>query len=86
MRALTTNIHPQHSSEKITNANTTFPSILTVSLKPSLFSRDEGTYMSVCPLVGSSVDPSVTLSLFGLLGVTNAVYTALVVASNRVGR
>ena len=37
-------------------------------------------YMSVCPSVGWSVGPSVlrsvTLSLFGLLGATNAVYTA----------
>ena len=34
-------------------------------------------YMSVCPSVGWSVRPSVKLSLFGLLGATNAVYTAL---------
>ena len=38
-------------------------------------------YMSVCPSVGYSVGPSVgrsvTLSLLGLIGATNAVYTAL---------
>ena len=38
-------------------------------------------YKSVCPSVGPSVRPSVRMSvmllLFGLLGATNAVYTAL---------
>ena len=33
-------------------------------------------YMSVCPSVGRSVGWSVTLSLFGQLGATNAVCTA----------
>ena len=32
--------------------------------------------MSVCPSVGRSVRPSVTLSFFGPPGATNAVYTA----------
>ena len=32
--------------------------------------------VSVRPSVGWSVGPSVTLSFFGLLGATNAVYTA----------
>ena len=32
--------------------------------------------MSVCPSVRWSVRPSVTLSFFGLLGATNAMYTA----------
>ena len=44
-----------------------------------LFSRDEATLyerVSVRPSIGWSVRPSVTLSLFGLLGATNAVYTA----------
>ena len=41
-----------------------------------LFSRDEATlYERVS--VRWSVGPSVTLSLFGLLGATNAAYTAL---------
>ena len=37
-------------------------------------------YKSVCPSAGPSIGPSVlsvTLSLFGLLGATDAVYTAL---------
>ena len=34
-------------------------------------------YKSVCPSVGPWVGPYVMLLLFGLLGATNAVYTAL---------
>ena len=44
-----------------------------------LFSRDEATLyerVSVRPSVGPSVRWLVTLSFFGLLGATNAVYTA----------
>ena len=44
--------------------------------------------MSVCPSVRPSVRPSVgwlvTLSLFGLLGATNAVYTVLLVVLRRL--
>ena len=43
------------------------------------FSRDEATLyegVSVGPSVGPSVGWSVTSSFFGLLGATNAVYTA----------
>ena len=49
-----------------------------------IFSRDEATLyegVSVRPSVGPSIGPSVgwpvTSSFFGLLGATNAVYTAL---------
>ena len=48
--------------------------------KTAIFSRDEATLyerVSVRRLVGPSVLPSVTLLLFGLLGATYAVYTAL---------
>ena len=48
-------------------------------LFPILFSRDAATLyerVSVRPSVGWSVGPLVTLSFFGLLGATNAVYTA----------
>ena len=40
-------------------------------------------YMSVCPSVGWSVGRLVTLSLFGLLGATNAVHTAPLLVFDR---
>ena len=46
-----------------------------------LFSCEKQLYKRLCPSVGPSVGPSVMLSvtllLFGLLGATNAVFTAL---------
>ena len=78
----------------ITYEYSTYPSCIGLLLRntrkggpqsASFFSCDAATLyerVSVRWLVGPSVGPSVTLSFFGLLGATNAVYTAPLLVSS----